>query len=406
MLWNASLRWLLMVAGIAAACYSLLLARAAYLFDKNTAASVKQAAELVPYNSRYLARLAAWSPQQRESLLKRAIALNPFDSEAWIQLGTLTEFVRGDSQAAERCYLKAAAVDHMFLPKWTLTNFYFRRQNENEFFHWAKEALAITPYAPDPAFTQMWQITQDATKIAAAIPDRPRVLLQYASFLSNTARFQPIPPVVQRLIRAVGAGDPHAWGRDDLLPGIEDGLLAAGDLDAALRVWASMSRAGWIQESVPNAADPVTNGDFSRRSYGHGFDWVTSSVTGIDIDQLPDEKELRIRLSGQQPERCELLRQYIPLEPGAEYRMQWKATADQIQLPSGLTWRVRCAGESACPTLESRDLFGGAEGMWAFRAPDTKLCVLTLEYARPAGAARASGTVHLNSISIARGNRR
>jgi tetratricopeptide (TPR) repeat protein len=335
-------------------------------------------------------------------LLKRAIALNPFDSASWIQLGLLSEFDRGDLQTAEHYYLKAATVDHMFLPKWTLTNFYFRGQNETKFFQWVKEALAITPYAPDPAFTEMWQMAQDPAKIAAALPDRPRVLLQYASFLSRTNRPRSIPAVVQRLIRAVGPGDPHAWGRDDLLAGIEDRLLAAGDLDAALRVWANMSDAGWIHENLPTSAHPLTNGDFNRRPYGHGFDWVISSVNGIIIDQFSPQKELRLNFSGQQPDKCELLRQYIPVEPGGDYLMEWKTLADQIENPSGLMWHMRCAGESACPSLESGDLLGGSDGIWRFRAPDSRLCVLTLDYARPTGAVMANGTVTLSSVSMFR----
>ena len=402
MLRNAALRCLLIAAGIAAAGYSLLLARAAYLFDKNTPASVKEAAELVPYNSRYLARLSVWSPEQREELLERATALNPFDSESWIQLGVISEFGREDLQTAERYYLKAEAVDHMFLPKWTLTNFYFRRQNETKFFHWANEAMAITPYTPDPVFTQMWQMTQDAAKIAAAIPDRPRVLLQYASFLSSTNRFQAIPSVVQRLTRTVGADDPHAWGRDDLLAGIEDRLLAAGELDPALHVWATLRQANWIHESVPAAASPLTNGNFSMRSYDHGFDWVVVSTPGVAIDQFPDEKQLRITFSGQQPEQCEVLRQYIPVEPGGEYGMHWEATTDRVNAPSGLAWHLGCAGG----TLVSGDLLDGIEGAWHFSAPDTKLCVLTLDYARPPGMMQVSGTVTLHSVSITPSNRR
>lgn len=403
MLRNASLRWLLVAAAIAGASYSLLLARAAYLFEKNTAESVAEAAKLVPYDSRYIARLAVWNPEQRAILLKRATALNPFDSESWIQLGLMAELDRRDLKAAERYYLKATDVDHMFLPKWTLTNFYFRRQNENEFFRWAKETLAITPYAADPVFTQMWLMSKDSEQIAAAIPQRPRILLQYASFLSSSSRFQTIPVVVQRLIHAVGTGDPHAWGRDDLLAGVEDRMLAAGDLDAASGVWASLSDAGWIGERVPTVENPITNGSFALRSYGHGFDWVVVSTPGASVDQFPDEKELRITLSGQQPEECDLLRQYIPVEPGREYQMQWKATGDRIEAPSGLAWHLQCAGESACSTLVSGDLLGG---VWQFRAPDAKLCILTLEYERAPGTVRANGTVTLNSVSILPANHR
>ena len=403
MLRDAALRALLIAAAIVAACYSVLLARAAYLFDQNTAASVQQAAELVPYNARYLAHEAAWNPDRQASLLERTTALNPFDSESWIQLGLLAEFDRNDPQTAERLYLKAADVNHMFLPKWTLTNFYFRRRNDSRFFQWARDTLTITPYSPDPVFTQMWSLAPDAAKIEAAIPERPRILLQYAVFLSSTNRFRAIPAAVQRLVRAVGASDPHAWGRDDLLPGIEDRMLAAGDLDSASGVWAAMTHAGWIHASVPTPAHPLTNGDFNRRSYGHGFDWAAAlSVPGINIDPYPDLQEMRITFSGQQPENCELLRQYAPVEPGAEYQLQWKATAGGLSTPSGLVWRLRGVREDAAGYVSPDLLDANAE--WRFRAPGANLCLLTLEYARPAGMTIASGTVTLHSVSMIRTN--
>lgn len=270
---NVSLRVLLVAAAIGASCYSALLARAAYLFQRDTAASVGAAARLVPYNSRYIARLAAWEPDRRAALLHRAVALNPFDSEWWIQLGLLTELSRHDPKTAERYYLEAAAVDHMFPPKWTLAGFYHRRQNQSRFFRWARATLEITPYAADPVFAQMWEMTQDTERIGTAIPQRPRVLLQYAGFLANTRRFDSIAPVVRRLVSAVPARDAHAWGRDDLLAGIEDRLLDEGYVDAALSVWANMEREGWIRAAVPNAEHPLTNGDFTLPFYGHGFDW-------------------------------------------------------------------------------------------------------------------------------------
>ena len=400
MLRDAALRWLFIASAIAAACYSLLLARATYLFDQNTAASVQQAAELVPYNARYLAREAAWNPDRQASLLEHATALNPFDSESWIQLGLLAEFYRDDPRTAERFYLKAADVNHMFLSKWTLMNFYFRRRNESRFFQWARDTLAITPYSPDPVFTQMWSIAPDAGKIEAAIPERPRILLQYAVFLSSTGRSRAIPAAVQRLIRAVGSDDPHAWGRDDLLPGIEDRLLAAGDLSSASSVWAAMSQAGWLRASVPTPAHPLTNPDFDRRSYGHGFDWVVPSIPGITTDPLPDLKEMRITFSGRQPEACELLRQYMPVEPGAEYQLQWKATADGLTAPSGLMWSLRDFHENAAGHVSPDLLDRNPE--WRFRAPAANLCLLTLEYARPAGITMASGTVTLHSVSMIR----
>ena len=395
------LRCVLIAAAIAGCYYSALLARAAHLFEKNTAESVAAASALTPDNSRYLARLADWKPDQRVELLQRAVKLNPFDSESWIQLGLAAELDGNDPQTAERYYLRAAAVDRMFLPKWTLTNFYFRRQSKAEFFRWAKATLAITPYSPDPVFAQMWLMSQDAALIGAAIPERPRTLLQYAWFLSKNGRFAEIPAVVTRLVQTAGPEKAHALGRDDLLASIQDRLLSAGDAEAALGVWTSMKNGGWIQESVPSAAHPLTNGDFSTPFYDHGFDWIRANAAGVEIDQFPDSKSVRLTLTGEQAEQCVLLSQYIPLTPGRDYRMSWKATGDQMETPSGLAWHVRPVGASDGAEITSGDVLAGGERGWEFKAPGAgKLCLLTLEYRRLPGTVLARGSLNLQAVSI------
>ena len=334
-------RYFLVASATTAAIYSLLLARANWLFRQDTAVSVPASVELVPFNSEYLARLAAWKPQQKIALLERAVAVNPFDFESWIQLGFAREFQLHETPAAEQCYLRAAAVNKMFLPRWTLTNYYFRHANEAEFFKWANATLAITPYSPEPVFVQLWLMSQESAKIAHAIPDRPRILLPYAWFLSNTQQYASLASVVQRLMKAAGNRNPRAWGRDDLLANIEDRLLASHNGQLALDIWTSMVKAGWLAESVPTAGHPLTNGDFRTLLYRHGFDWIPANVDGTTAQQFPSNGQLRLQFSGNEPERCMLLEEYLPLQAGRNYRINWQAQMRLADTPSGLHWHLK-----------------------------------------------------------------
>ncbi len=390
------LRYSIIVAAIAAAFYSLILARAAHLFALDTVASVPAAVALVPYRAAYAARLAAWQPLERDQLLHRAVELNPWDYPSWIQLGLLTEMQHADAKGAERDYLRAAQVNHMFLPRWTLANFYFRQRRPNDFFHWANAALQITPYSSDPIFSQMWMVSQDAASIAAAIPERARVLLQYAWFLSNARQFTAIPPVIQRLIARVGRGNPGLWGRDDLVASIEDRILNAGDRGDALAIWTSLKDSGWIHHGVPDSEHPLTNGDFRVPFYRHGFDWSSIDATGARVEQFRDAHVVSISLSGEQPDHCVLLRQYVPLSPGGVYELSWRtATGDA---GSGLAWHLRAVPVNGSANLVSGDLSSPAP--WQFHAPASDVAMLSLEYSRPLGRVRAAGTVTLESVSL------
>ncbi|MBV9611521.1 MAG: hypothetical protein JO091_03575, partial [Acidobacteriaceae bacterium] len=322
------MRCVFIAAALVAAYYCALFARAAFLFQQDTAASVNAAVRLVPFNSKYVARLANWQPSTKIALLHRAVELNPFDFQSWIALGLIAEVEQRDPQPAERYYLRAAQVNHMFLPKWTLTNFYFRQHRAGDFFHWARATLEITPYRADPVFTQMWLITPDAERIAAGLPDRANVLLEYVSFLANAHQYRAVVPIVRRL--AAIAQNRLDFERPEQLGLIEDRILQAGDLPAALAVWQSMYRAKWIDLPGPTPARPLSNGAFARPFYAHGFDWSPISQSGVIADQFPSEKRLRLTLSGRQPEHCLLLEQYLSLEPNLRYRLQWRAEAEGI----------------------------------------------------------------------------
>ncbi len=335
-----ALRYALVAAAVVGAYYSALFARASFLFQQDTAASVPAAVHLVPYNSAYLARLARWQPGARMVLLHRAVTANPFDADSWMQLGMTAEMQQHDVASAERYFLQAAAIDHMFLPKWTLTNFYFRQQREDPFFRWARATLVITPYLPDPVFEQMWLISQDARQIAAAIPDRSFILLFYTSFLSKTNRYAEIAPIVQRLITAAGNSTPSGNGRDAIIAPVEDRLLAAGYLHPALQIWTSMKDGGWINLPIPTATHPLTNGDFATPFFRHGFDWTPVAPTAVSIAQLADQKEVRLTFSGMEPDHCSLLQQYVPLQPHRSYRFEWQAEAQGLESPSGLAWHL------------------------------------------------------------------
>ncbi len=396
------LRYLLIAGAIAAACYSAILARAVYLFKLDTPASIQAAVNLVPYNAQYVARLASWDQDNRVALLKRAVELNPFDYESLIQLGLNAEIKQNDLKAAEQYYLRAAAVNHMTEPKWTLTNFYFRQQNADEFFRWANETLKITPFDGAAVFTQMWLMSQDAQRLSAVVPDRPRSLIQYTWFLSNNRQYAAIPPIVQRLVRVVGNNDPRGWGRDDLIASSLDHVLAAGDLQTGLQFWSTLRDGRWIDQGVPDANHPLTNGNFHVRFYGHGFDWQALESDEVHVDQFTDDSSLDVKLSGDQPEHCVLLRQYLAAEGGFQYKLQWKAEAPGIPPGMGLAWHLHPANASIPGDLTSGDLLANPQS-WEFVAtPAVGALVLTLEYNRPTGQVRPTGAITLRSVSMAR----
>src|SRR5450631_2222523 len=126
---------------LAASWFSIRLAQADAAFRHPE--SVGRAVALMPDNAEYLSLQALqleYNGLDSAPLLKHIAELTPLASAPRLRLGLAAE-VRGDFDAAERWLLDASKVDHQFEPRWTLANYYFRRQNASEFWKWMRTAL-------------------------------------------------------------------------------------------------------------------------------------------------------------------------------------------------------------------------------------------------------------------------
>src|SRR5882724_561661 len=150
---------------LAAGCYwSVRLAWADQLFRRDTESAVARAVELAPGNAEYHARLAALRQDAGrdaaavESELHAAVQANPRMSGAWIGLGLRAE-TAGDVAQAEGDLVRAVQADHTYPTLWTLANFYFRRNDLDNFWPLARQALSIgdvTAHDPVPIFRLCW----------------------------------------------------------------------------------------------------------------------------------------------------------------------------------------------------------------------------------------------------------
>ena len=327
--------------------YSVNLARAEALFRISTPASVSAAVGIVPYNSRYLVGLAALQPEHSSALRRRALELNQYDSRSWVQLGLDAEFQQRDLALAERYYLRAAEVNHMFYPASNLANFYFRYQRQKEFFEWAHRALQMAYADPTLLFTQIWSLSADPRFNESLVPERVSIVLApYAGFLIQTNRFDAAGDALSRLLKRADIDrydkeNPYAVpfasspGYRNFFGSSLDSLLITNRYRPAQRIWKELVEANWLSTPAPNSAFPLSNGDFRERIFGDGFDWALQPVAEVTADQIPVSSRLRISFGGRQPEACHLLQQFVVLEPSQRYRLKWTAESDRIAKDSG-----------------------------------------------------------------------
>lgn len=284
----------------------------------------------------------------------RSLAADPENPDLCMELAQRAEFAR-DLPLAERSLLRAAAISRLYQPRYLLAQYYFRHPSSDLFWTWSRAALE-TAYGDNGALLDLiWRAYPDGQWLwEHAIPHRPIVVRQYLGLLNARAQWRPAFEVAQYLARNGDRPDVQAlliWC---------DTRLAAGDFREPRSVWNELCRRKVL------AYDPgalVTNPGFIEPAISAGFDWRPAATPGVTI--ALGGGRLRLDLTGQQPEQCTLVWQYLALEAGARY------AADQEGLERGFAWEL--------------------EGSR-----------LLLTYRRPQGSSRFAGTVVLNGVRVER----
>ena len=389
-----------------AAYWSLRLGYADRLAHTDSPEHAKRAIELAPCNKRYHARLAAlldqWGKDQAASVtaLEAALVCNPRDSASWIELGLQAE-MEGDFTKAERFLLEAARVDKQYDPRWTLANFYFRRNDAENFWSWVREAAAMSYGDGSPLFRLCWRFTQDPrTILERAIPDQPAVLARYLRFLLADNHVAALESVAERVAGRAG--------REDLpvLLASCDRLVEARQFPAAMRIWTVLCQRKLVPYPPPEPERglSLTNGDFRMPPLSRGFDWRLHAAEGVSVSRSESPPALRITLSGRQPESCEVLSQFVPLLPGREYRLRFRYRTSDIAPNTGVHWRIFDAATGVDLAERSSYLSSEEEIQQevAFStSAETRVARLVLMYQRTPGTTRIEGSILLRHANLA-----
>jgi hypothetical protein len=369
---------------------SLILARADYLFHQDTEQSLRAAIRLAPDGWQYYMRLAQFDRNHAQELLSTSLRLNRFDAQADIELGLQYE-ADGQFDRAEKQLLQAFEVDHTYTPRWSLANYYFRRDNIPAFWTWARRAAEMPADDIGALFELCWLASPDPQTITAALlNDDPKMLRQYIAFLSGKDQPGAMATVAPHLVLS---GDP-ASDRPLMLSAV-DRLAGANDAAAAGGLWRMLIAKKWINadQTVPN------NANFQRPPLPVSFDWSLPEYEGLH--SWPGASGLESEFTGSEPEACVIAEQIVPLTPG-NYSLSYSYRTAQIPPDTGIRWQILDAISNAVlaesPNLSSEELKYSGVG---FRVPPgTSLLRVRLLYQRTLGTTRISGTLDVLSTRI------
>lgn len=363
-------------------------------YRENTTASLHEAVVLEPGNAAYHALLAEHlegegvdpSPQ-----LKAAIELSPLDSQYLIRMATQAE-AQNDFATAQGYLERAVAVDRKFLPRWSLLNFYFRRNNLAEFWSWFPRALGMSGDNSPGVFRLAWEVTSDAAAIFERLPRSESLLMSYLGFLLETQRNEAARHVAVELARTAS---PEAVNL--LISYCERTLRIPGQ--SPLEVWNTLARRKLIPLAGldPASGQIISNPHFTNAMGQRGFDWRMPQIDGIVLSPSDDSRGIQLSFDGSEPEDCVALLQFVPLSKGIRYRIGYQFSSTSGESLAGLSWEIldgRATISSAPLAVDSQSKAGQLE----FTATGST-GELQLHYRRPPGQVRAAATVVIRDIA-------
>jgi hypothetical protein len=180
-------------------------------------------------------------------------------------------------------------------------------------------------------------------------------------------------------------------------------LLESKNPAGALDIWNALADNRRIPfgRLQPAEGGVLTNGDFGVSPTLRGFDWQLPAVDGVSISG-DEGGGLRVSFSGQQPENCEPLLQFVPTEEHTGYELKFAYRTHGIAAGTGLGWRVTDQSGSTS-LVDALNLSSESEGSRAisFETPaGSSIARVALVYRRVPGTTRIAGFINLRRVEL------
>jgi hypothetical protein len=223
------------------------------------------------------------------------------------------------------------------------------------------------------------------------------VRIGYLSYLLSQNRLDLMGPAIRHLLHQTRTSDVP------LLLAVCDHLLDSKYAIDAVRIWNGLADDRQIPFERLQVAEGklLTDGDFRSPLISRGFDWRLPSLDGV-MASGDDQGGLRLTFSGSQPENCEPLQQFVPVQENMHYQLKVEYRTYGIAAASGLEWHVTNQNADSIlitrtnPSSERGDLLN-----FTFVTPaGCRLARIVLAYRRVPGTTRIEGFIALKRVEL------
>ncbi|HEV2495113.1 MAG TPA: tetratricopeptide repeat protein [Terriglobia bacterium] len=351
---------------------------------------------------------ADMNPDEAMVHIKRAVELDPYDPQAWLDLGAALEF-QGNTTQAEVCLRRADFLAPNLPPiQWAIANFFLLHGNLDEAFKHFKVVLQGSKQFNQVVFSTAWKASGDAPKILdELIPPDPDAEFAYLDYLRSQGNFDAARAVWKRIIE-----NPQTFGASRAA-GYIDGLIQSHRAAEAYGDWNDLRAKGLLPTTyAEKSTNLIVNPDFEEPLQNFGFDWRIFPIDGAYATQdqttfHSPTHSLLIQFLGTQNVTYQHVIQFVRVDPNHSYRLEGFIRTQGITTDSGVRFEVRDSYNPRLLDQMSEELIGDNPG-WTrltvdFKAPPATQLV-TVGIARMPSRKfdnQISGKVWVDDVSLA-----
>jgi len=346
---------------------------ARYGAEGSTAKRLELAVRLEPDNPAYW-YLLGWEQQYNleqpdsaaaEESYRKAIALNPLATDAWLDLGTAYELDGKSAEAHEAYFQAKKSYPTSADVSWRYGNFLLREGNQSQAYGELRRAIEADPLRAAAAFSRVYRTNPNIDEILEQVlPAKQSVYVDVIEEALSAKQLAVAKTVWAKLLML----HPRLQIRD--VDRLVSELLLAGEFTEARRVWdqgtATMNLPPLLQPQGSVVWDPSFESDINGYSFSWKFQAITQGVRTIldNTEKLSGNQSLRLSFDGKHNPNLEAACTLGIVQPGTTYLFSgWIKTKD-ITTEQGIGFRIHSADDYRIPVVDTREIHG--TNPWTF----------------------------------------
>jgi Tetratricopeptide repeat len=328
---------------------------------------LKAATRLEPRNPEYWYRLGHFQqfnledpdPAAAKESLRKAVALNPQFTDAWLDLGTTLE-LEGDTAGAKEAYKRAVkSYPGSAEVAWRYGNFLLRNGDFPASFEQLHRAIEIDPTRAAAAFSRVYRADPDMDEILGKVlPANAHVYGEVIREATAAKQLALAQLVWARLL----ALDPRLEISDfDPLVGA---LRENKEYAASRRVWEQGTARVKLPEMFRPQGSEVWDPSFESGINGHWSSWRYSPIDqGIQAtldtnEKLSGQQSLRIAFDGKQNPSKDIACTGVFVNPGTTYLFSAWVKARDLTTEQGVRFRLMSFSDQGVNTVNTEEYHG------------------------------------------------